>query len=198
MIVIAVLMLIPLGFGFINSILYIEPTVNRDLSSNQISEICTRLKFEVKADESIYVEYQPTVFQSTTYLNVTIANVESEVDFLSRFHGVARAIEPYQGYDREIYFSAYNVEVFQLDRIPKDYSCTLYFADEGESLRAMFHISGYIPELKKVYSFSNAPFRPLLVNPMFMLPFIIEVVLIILLIVQVPIWFLHKRNRFAN
>jgi len=197
-IIIAILMLIPLGFGFINSILYIEPTVNKDLSGNQISEICTKLKFEIKPDESIFIEYWPTVLQATTYLKVTIANVESEENFLSRFYGVVGAIEPYQGYDREAYFSAYNVEVFQLDRIPKDYSCTLYFADEGESLRAMFHISGYIPELKKIYNFSKTPYRPLFVNSMFMIPFIIEVVLIILLVVQVPIWFLHKRNHFAN
>jgi len=192
-IAISVLMLIPLGFGLISSIINIVPTVNTELTDKQMREICSRLKFEIKPDENVYVEYWPTVLQATTRLEVNIENVTSEADFLTRFHGLAKEMEPYQSYDRETYYSAYNVEIFQLDRIPKDYWCGLYFADEDGSVRAKFYISGFVPDLKNIYSFSHKPFRPLLNNLMFIIPLIIEAALIIFFVVQASI-FLHKRK----
>jgi len=159
-VVIAILMIGPLFFGFIGSFLLsdLEPAFKDNLSESQIKEICSSLKFELKNGEDIYIEYSPAVWQSATSLYVYIENIESEESFLSRFKGTTRRGSNFVSYGNlngSEPISKYDIEIFELEQLPKDYMCGLLFFYnwESESTTALFSISGYIPELRVIYNY---------------------------------------------
>ena len=181
--VLALLMIVPIVFGAINSAWFVstEPIIKKDLSDSQIKEICSRLKFEPLPEEIIYIAYSPSAMQATESLSVYVENIKSEADFFSRFKGVAKAGSANIGYTGK-----YDIEIFKLARTPKDCMCGLSFFDEGESLSAIFAISGYVPELEKIYScfFYYQNIQPFLKNWTFMVPLAIELILILFLVGQ--------------
>jgi hypothetical protein len=202
-VVIAILMIGPLFFGFIGSFLLsdLEPAFKDNLSESQIKEISSSLKLELKGDEHIYIEYRPTVLQATVFLKVYIENIESEESFLSRFKGTTRRGSNFVSYgdlNGSVSVSKYDIEIFELERRPKDYMCGLLFFYnwESESTTALFSISGYIPELRDIYSYFGYSYniKPLLRNRMFMIPLCIEFVLITFLILSACSRFIRKRR----
>lgn len=185
-------MIFPLLFGYINSGWDIHPCVKTEFSDDQLKEISTKFKFETASDENISVEYFPGVMQASTYLKVRVENVGSEAGFLSRFQGIAVKRDYYAYYDSEA-VSVYEAEIFSLEVKPKDYCCQISFHDQDGQLNAELYISGYIPELKNIYDFSHDYFHAFFTNRMFMIPLIIECVIIIFLAGQIPVWLIRKR-----
>jgi hypothetical protein len=129
--------------------------------------------------------------QATTFINITIDNINSETDFLSRFSG--KVTQHNDIYNSDIK-SNYNVSIFELDNLPKDYSCNLSFIENAGNLSAKIHVSGYIPQLKKVYKFCDNPFQPLLGNWIFMICLGVELILIISIIVHAFISSVRERT----
>lgn len=181
------LMIFPIIFSSINSGWFTAPSVKKNFSDTQINEICAKLKFELAHGETIHIEYFPGVLQASTYLKVFIENVKSESDFISRFHGTAVKTES----------DIYETDIFHLEQEPKDYHCYLRFSGENETLQAEISISGYIPDLEKIYRFSIDYFQPFLANRVFITLFIIEFFLIIYLLGQILIRFLRKQIHHA-
>jgi len=199
--IIALLMIAPLSFGFANTVWVIDstPIVKADLSDSQVREISSILKFKPVNHERVYIKYCPGALQAAPSLYVFIENIITEEDFLSRFSGVIEEASNYIDYgylNGSIPLSNYDIEVFQLERIPKDYMCGLSFFDKGESLTAMFTLSGSIPELKPIYRyfFYYDSIKPLLHNWIFIIPFSIELILVIFLVGSICIRFIRNRR----
>ena len=190
LITLAVLMIFPLGFWYINSVCFVKPVVKRNFSEAQITEICKQFKFIILPDEIITAEYFPGVMQATTFINITIDNINSESDFLSRFSG--KVTQPNDINNSNIK-SNYNISIFKLDHLPKDYSCSLKFIENSGNISAKINVNGYIPQLKKVYQFCDNPFQPLLSNKIFMILLGVELILIISIIVHAFICCVRKR-----
>ena len=187
----AIFMIFPLGFWYINSVWFVEPVVKRNFSEAEITEICEQFKFKILPDETITAEYFPGVMQATTFINITIDNINSESDFLSRFSG--KVTQQNDIYNSEIK-SNYKVSIFKLDHLPKDYSCNLSFTENSGNISAKFQVIGYIPQLEKVYKFCDDPFQHLLSNWIFMICLGVELILIISIIVHAFICFVRKRT----
>jgi len=191
LIALAIFMIFPLGFWYINSVLFIVPVVKSNFSEAQITEICEQFKFGILPGETITAEYFPGVMQAATFINITINNINSESDFLSRFSGKATK-------DNSIHYSDvksnYDVSIFELERLPKDYSCNLSFFESSGNLSSKIHVSGYISQLEKIYEFCDNPFQPLFNNRIFMVCLGIEIILIISIIVHTTISFVQKHT----
>ena len=198
---IVLLMIAPLSFGFVITALFIDtnPIVKADLSEKQVKEICSILKFEPVNYERIYLKYSPGALQAPRSLYVYVENIITETDFLSRFNGIVKEGSSYIDYgylNSSIPLSKYDIEIFQLERIPKDYMCGLSFFDDGESLTAMFTLCGGISELKPIYRyfFYYDNIKPLLHNWVFIIPFSIELILVIFLVRSICIRFIKNRR----
>lgn len=187
LITLAIIMIIPLGFWYINSIWFVEPVVKKNFSEAQIAEICKQFKFEILPHETITAEYFPGVMQATTFINITINNINSEPDFLARFSGKATLCEDNDSSNTK---SNYEDNIFELDHLPKDYGYDLGFIENSGNLSAKIHVSGYIPQLEKIYKFCYNPLQPFLSNWIFMICLGVELMLIIIIVVHAFIcWF---------
>ena len=184
---IGLLMICPLLFGFVNTIWFFDltPIVKKDLSDSQIEEICVLLKFELVNDEHIYLEYNQGALQAVPLLNVYIENVKSEEDFLARFDGITKSggNSTYNAYiNGTSSIRNYDIDIFKLERRPKDYMCGLafFYEFEDDCYTVMFYISGYISDLDPIYDyfFYYDNIKPFLRNWMFMIPLCIELTLI--------------------
>jgi len=195
-VILSVLMIPVIFFGYVNTSWFLtKPYVKVKFTGKQIAEIQEKLKFELATGEKIRTEYYPGFMQAATRLVVFVENIESEEDFLSKFKGNAICQgeeEWYRGhyYDSlsEFYgfevISEYRIEVFLFENEPKDFSTALMIFIEDGVLKARFNIVGYIEDLSKIYSFTYNRAFPVLINPLFMIPLIIEIVLLSFLFIQ--------------
>lgn len=176
LIALSIIMIFPLFFLYINSIWFVKPNIKSDFSKAQITEICDQFKIVLLPGESITTEYFPGVLQATKYISITVNNIDSESDFLSRFSGEIDDNTLSNGSDIQ---SKYDISIFELSSSPKDYSSSLEFIDNIDDLSAKIHISGHIPQLKEIYRMCNDPLQPFFSNWLFMLFLGIELVLIL-------------------
>lgn len=189
-IIAACIVIFPLIFFFVNSGWYAEPIEKTKLTTSQVAEICENLKFDLTPEETMVTRYWPGFLQDTISLTVIVNHIKSEEDFLTHFHGTVKG----KVKDTTDSSSVYTIELFDLDRIPKDYTCQLSFANNGDNLFCKFFISGYISELDNIYQFLDNPFQPYLKNGYFMKCVYMESVLIMFLIVQKIVGFIKKRD----
>ena len=194
--IISVLMIFPLFFWYFNSVWFISPIKKNNLSKKQIDEICDKLKFDLDQNETLSIEYFPGVMQATTFLTVNINNIKSEDNFLSHFKGnIKNKVDISNLSEDKSIISKYDVGIFVLDHIPKDYSCSLSIIEKDKNLTAKIHISGYISQLENIYKVLNDPLQPLFDNFYFMTFAIVEIFLIIYLIFQGVFSIIRRRKK---
>ncbi|MCL1919074.1 MAG: hypothetical protein FWG14_12350 [Peptococcaceae bacterium] len=179
----SVIMILPTALAYLATRWFVIPETKTDFTDVQIAEICAKFKFDPAPDEAVSAVINANgLLQGTEYVQILIDNVTSEEDLLSRFQGEYKKTEKYMGgAPMKNPVSAYELEIFQLDKKPKDYHCQLYFGREGGKTRALFWVIGYIPELDDIYDFSQDNAQSIVPAGVFWVPLGIEIFLIVFL-----------------
>jgi len=189
-IVIAILLFLYLIIAFAG-MQWMQPTQKKtSFTQSQINQICETFKFELAQGESIYTEFFPGFGQARTTLRVFIEDIKSEEEFLSRFHGTVKSYDEYG--------NEYRLDLFPRENPHWEYREILSFHEIGGSLTAVFYVNFYIEELAHIYKFVYNPYSLALlaryIHPYFIIPLIIEILLVIYLILK----FIKRRKHHGS
>ena len=172
----------------------IEPTERSKFSKEQQAEICDKLKFELVPGETISTQYWPGMMQATISLTVTVYNIRSKEDFLKRvYFETPLAENNWADKNEALYFDDF--QLLSPDHRIKDYSCSVRFIEENGTNSAKIHVSGYVTQLSSIYNFLYEPWQPYLSDRLFISLTVVECVLILFLVAQIPVYLLkHRKN----
>ncbi len=171
----------------------VEPTERNTFSPEQQSEICEKLKFELASGETLSTIYWPGFLQSAMSLTVTIHGVRSREDFLRRVYFETPSNRKSLGEEGTLYFDDYLL--LREGGYTEDYLCSLSFVEQDGFLSAYIYVSGYIEQLSGIYNFLYEPWQPYFSNTFLKFLLITELVLILFLIAQIPIYLIRLRKK---
>ena len=182
-------LMIPVLFtGYVMALENPPSTKIDNLSREHAEAIAEAIKFDLSHEETLYVVFLPGVFSGLVVLDVYIDNIKSIDDFFSRFHGSFETVHPRRVPHSFVdAISVYEVELFEFENAIHAEATYSYlgFFNEQEKLTAKFHIvtRGLPEELNYSHSFLLKYLNPCL-RPEFLVPLIIQAVLVLILIVR--------------